>query len=67
MWFGGGWLAADLTLPKLRRRWTGALAVLERALVGRNKALSETIDATRQANERLRSCGVGSPVSADIA
>ncbi|GAA4364115.1 hypothetical protein GCM10023088_07970 [Actinomadura verrucosospora] len=24
VWFGGGKLAADLTLPKLRRRWTGA-------------------------------------------
>ena len=24
VWFGGGKLAADLTLPKLRRRWTGS-------------------------------------------
>ncbi|CNE39451.1 Uncharacterised protein [Mycobacterium tuberculosis] len=24
VWYGGGKLAADLTLPKLRRRWTGA-------------------------------------------
>ena len=23
MWFGGGKLAPDLTMPKLRRRWTG--------------------------------------------
>ena len=23
VWYGGGKLAADLTLPKLRRRWTG--------------------------------------------
>ena len=24
IWYGGGKLAADLTLPKLRQRWTGA-------------------------------------------
>ena len=27
IWYGGGKLAADLTLPKLRRRWSGAGAV----------------------------------------
>jgi hypothetical protein len=26
VWYGGGKLAADLTLPKLRRRWTGTSA-----------------------------------------
>jgi len=26
IWYGGGKLAADLTLPKLRRRWTGTAA-----------------------------------------
>jgi len=26
VWYGGGKLAADLTLPKLRRRWTGPTA-----------------------------------------
>jgi hypothetical protein len=26
VWYGGGKLAADLTLPKLRRRWTGPAA-----------------------------------------
>lgn len=67
VWFGGGRLAADLTLPKLRHRWTGMAAAPEHTAVERNAAWSEAIVVSRQATERLRSCGVGSPVAADIA
>ncbi len=34
VWYGGGKLAADLTLPKLRRRWSGATQGVGHALPG---------------------------------
>lgn len=67
VWFGGGRLAADLTLPKLRHRWTGTSAAPGRTRVDRNAAWSQAIDATRQATEYLRSCEADSPGAADIA
>lgn len=67
VWFGGGRLAADLTLPKLRHRWTGTPAERRHDFPARDAMWSEAIAATRQATARLQSCRAGSPEAADIA
>ena len=71
VWFGGGKLAADLTLPKLRRRWTapaaehgafpgcGLSAAAARAVL--RKMVSEAADQARDEAgffARLREAGV---------
>lgn len=66
VWFGGGRLAADLTIPKLRHRWTVAPARRD-DFADRAAAWSEAIDAVTRATNRLRSCAAGSPAAADIA
>jgi hypothetical protein len=67
VWFGGGKLAADLTLPKLRRRWTrpgaflgrGVSAAAARAVL--RKMVSEAAEQAQDEAEffaRLREAGV---------
>ncbi|NEA29482.1 relaxase/mobilization nuclease domain-containing protein [Actinomadura bangladeshensis] len=66
VWFGGGKLAADLTLPRLRRRWSadGAAPPVPRPLSGRHMsartaravlrtAVRRAADGTRTATEFL--------------
>jgi hypothetical protein len=66
VWFGGGRLAADLTLPKLRHRWASPAAT-HHNFVARDAAWAEAISAATHATDRLRSCRLGSPAAADIA
>ena len=62
VWFGGGKLAADLTLPKLRRRWPGtapqggALTAAERAA-----AWDRALGAVDAAAAHVREMAAGSP------
>jgi hypothetical protein len=67
VWFGGGRLAADFTLPKLRHRWTGTPATLRYGSTARDAAWSAAIDAAARATNLLRFYGAGSPAAADIA
>ncbi len=68
VWYGGGKLAADLTLPKLRARWTGpAEEALHREIprqVARGLLRQKVVDAAAHARDeagflaRLRETGV---------
>jgi len=70
VWYGGGKLAADLTLPKLRRRWSGApdggamrnarLTPAERAAIWDHAARAAS-DATAQIRQLA---AAGDPASA---
>ena len=54
IWYGGGELAADLTLPKLRRRWTGPGAIPGHGLPGaaaRGVLRNQVAAAARQARD----------------
>jgi len=63
VWFGGGKLAADLTLPKLRQRWGGAgepFTAAERSAVWEH--------AARAADQALRGVlGAAPGAAADVA
>jgi hypothetical protein len=72
VWFGGGKLAADLTLPKLRRRWPSAgsastlharpgarLSAEERRCIWRGAS-----NAATRATHTIRSCAFTDPVMA---
>ncbi|GIH68372.1 relaxase/mobilization nuclease domain-containing protein [Sphaerimonospora thailandensis] len=76
VWFGGGRLAADLTLPKLRARWNGGTATRsEGNSLGEGVRVSprwelweEVSAAAGQAAERLRDAAAGDPGAAgDLA
>ena len=60
VWFGGGKLAADLTLPKLRRRWDategGPRAGDLFTAAERNAVWEHAARAARDASEQIRAC-----------
>ena len=72
VWFSGGKLAADLTLPKLRQRWTGAGAMGDTA--GARNGMFTTAEraaiwehAARAATEaaaQIRDAAAGDPAAA---
>ncbi len=68
VWFGGGKLAADLTLPKLRARWDGAseparpraqFTAQERTAIWEHAART-----AHDARERIRRCAATDPAAA---
>ena len=69
VWFGGGKLAADLTLPKLRCRWDPARTrAAERFTTAERNAIWEHAARTADAAARnLRSTGPDDPAAADAA
>jgi hypothetical protein len=71
VWFGGGKLAADLSLPRLRRRWHGAspgprsghrFTPDERDAIWEHAAR-----AAQQAQEQIRRCAATDPATASDA
>src|SRR6266704_1152836 len=71
VWFGGGKLAADLSLPKLRARWHGAptgpgltdpLTAAERNAIWEHAAR-----VAEQARDEIRRCAVTDPAAASDA
>ena len=68
VWFGGGKLAADLTLPKLRARWDGASAPARpRAQLTaeeRNAIWEHAARTAHDARERIRRCAATDPAAA---
>ena len=68
MWFGGGKLAADLSLPKLRARWDGASAPAQpRAQFTaeeRNAIWEHAARTAHDARERIRRCAATDPAAA---
>jgi hypothetical protein len=70
VWFGGGKLAADLTLPKLRRRWEPARVPPEETFTSqeRNAFWEYAAQTAADASARIRSHAATSPAaSADAA
>jgi len=74
VWFGGGKLAADLTLPKLRQRWSRRSAPPPRSQAGRitaaerNAAYEHAARSARAATEHIRYCSFTDPMrGADAA
>jgi hypothetical protein len=63
VWYGGGRLAADLTLPQLRRRWTTPAGedadAVARDAAARTRILTDTAGAARTAAEQLRHPAAG--------
>ena len=59
VWFGGGKLAADLTLPKLRRRWEPARVTTEEKFTAQERnafwelAARTAADASAQPEPRM--------------
>jgi hypothetical protein len=68
VWFGGGKLAADLTLPKLRARWDGASvpAPLRAQFTAeeRNAIWEHAARTAHDARERIRRCAATDPSAA---
>ena len=68
VWFGGGKLAADLSLPKLRARWDGASAPAQpRAQFTaeeRNAIWEHAARTAHDARERIRRCAATDPAAA---
>ena len=68
VWFGGGKLAADLSLPKLRARWDGASAPAQpRAhftAEERNAIWEHAACTAQEARERIRRCAATDPAAA---
>lgn len=72
MWFGGGRLAADLTLPKLRQRWlsTGPTSTAHhrpgaRLSAGeRRRIWSAASNTAARATRTIRSCAFADPTAA---
>jgi hypothetical protein len=71
VWYGGGKLAADMTLPKLRRRWTTPDSPADDGLTAaeRNVAWDHALRAVDAAAAHLRaiSSAVGADDGADVA
>jgi len=69
VWFGGGKLAADLTLPKLRCRWDPARtrATEEFTAVERNAIWEHAARTADVAARNIRSTGPDDPAAADAA
>jgi hypothetical protein len=66
VWFGGGKLAADLTLPKLRRRWEPARVPPEETFTAqeRNALWEHAAQTAHAASAQIRSHAVTSPAAA---
>jgi hypothetical protein len=71
VWYGGGKLAADMTLPKLRRRWTTPDSPADSRITaaGRNAAWDHALRAVDAATAHLRqiSSAIGPDDGADAA
>jgi hypothetical protein len=71
VWFGGGRLAADLSLPKLRRRWDGASPGPRSGCRftpdERNAIWEQAARAAQEAQEQIRRCAVSDPAAASDA
>lgn len=63
VWYGGGRLAADLTLPKLRRRWSSGEAPPQRPGDVHVDPYRLAAEAVRDAAHHLRSSGLRFPES----
>jgi hypothetical protein len=67
VWYGGGRLAADLTLPKLRRRWDPRSVPTPRPTSHRvpaeerNTAYEDTARTARRAADHIRHCAARDP------
>jgi hypothetical protein len=66
VWFGGGKLAADLTLPKLRRRWEPARVTPEETFTTkeRNAFWEHAAQTAADASAQIRSHAARSPAAA---
>jgi hypothetical protein len=71
VWFGGGKLAADLSLPKLRARWHGAAAGPGRTdpltAAERNAIWEHAARAAEHARNEIRRCAATDPGAASGA
>lgn len=69
VWYGGGKLAADLTLPALRRRWADPAAPAPARLgPGERDAIwRQAADAASRANQQIRSLAGSDPAAAQDA
>jgi hypothetical protein len=71
VWFGGGKLAADLSLPKLRARWRGAPTGpgLTDSLTAaeRNAIWEHAVRIAAHARDQIRRCAVTDPAAASDA
>jgi hypothetical protein len=71
VWFGGGKLAADLSLPKLRARWHGAPAGSGRSdpltAAERNAIWEHAARAAGRARDEIRRCAATDPGAASDA
>lgn len=65
VWFGGGKLAPDLTLPKLRQRWAGSAPVSDLpSPAERAAAWGRVLRAVDTATAHIRQMASGDPVAA---
>jgi hypothetical protein len=67
VWFGGGRLVADLSLPKLRARWDGTSAPAQFTAEERNAIWEHAARTAQQARERIRRCAATDPTAATDA
>lgn len=71
VWFGGGKLAADLSLPKLRVRWDGvsgtAQPPAQLTAEERNTIWDHAARTVQEARERIRLCAATDPAAASDA
>jgi hypothetical protein len=71
IWYGGGKLAPDLTLPKLRHRWTPAGAATPTSVftpAERNAVYEHSVRAARDAAQQIRRFAAADPgAAADAA
>jgi hypothetical protein len=68
VWFGGGKLAADLSLPKLRARWDGASAPAQPGVQfsaeERDAVWDHAARTAQEARDRIRRCAGTDPAAA---
>jgi len=66
VWFGGGKLAADLTLPRLRRRWEPARVTTEETFTVQERTAfwKHTAQTAANASAQIRSHAATSPAAA---
>ncbi len=71
VWFGGGKLAADLSLPKLRSRWEATPTTPHRAgrftAAERNAIWEHAARAAQDARDQIRRCAATGPAAASDA
>jgi hypothetical protein len=69
VWFGGGRLAPDLTLPKLRRRWPGLASPAGGQLTAEERAAAweRALVAVDAATAHIRQMAAGDPDAASDA